>query len=58
MRKLTYLITQGSELQKIEFITDRTPEWTVEQYTRHRNCTMELIGNEPTEETESKTKRI
>lgn len=58
MRKLTYLITQGSELQRIEFITDRTPEWTVEQYTRHRNCTMELIGNEPTEETESKTKRI
>lgn len=58
MRKLTYLITQGSELQQIEFITDRTPEWTVEQYTRHRNCTMELIGNEPTEETESKTKRI
>jgi len=58
MRKLTYLITHGSELQQIEFITDRTPEWTVEQYTRHRNCTMELIGNEPTEETESKTKRI
>jgi hypothetical protein len=36
----------------MEFITDRTPEWTVEQYTRHRNCTMRLIGDEPTEETE------
>ena len=52
MRKLTFKIAEGDELYQMEFITDRTPEWTVEQYSRNRNCTMRLIGDEPTEETE------
>ena len=57
MRKLTYKIveeTTNSQTHKfIEFITDRNPQWTEEQYLRNRiNTTMELIGDEETEETE------
>ena len=51
MRKLIYNVTDGDEKYTLEFITDRTPEWTEQQYTRHRiNCRMELISNETTEE--------
>jgi len=51
MRKLIYNVTDGDERYTLEFITDRTPEWTEQQYTRHRiNCRMELIKNETTEE--------
>ncbi len=58
MRKLIFKIieeTKNSQTTNfIEFITDRTPEWTEEQYLRNRsNTTMELIGNEEAEETES-----
>ena len=57
MRKLTYKIveeTTNSQTHKfIEFITDRTPQWTEEQYLRNRiNTTMELVSDEETEETE------
>ena len=57
MRKLTYKIveeTENSQTHKfIEFITDRTPQWTEEQYLRNRiNTTMELVGDEETEETQ------
>ena len=51
MRKLIYNVTDGDEKYTLEFITDRTPEWTEQQYTRNRiNCRMELISNETTEE--------
>ena len=51
MRKLIYNVTDSDERYTLEFITDRTPEWTEQQYTRHRiNCRMELISNETTEE--------
>jgi hypothetical protein len=51
MRKLIYNVTDGDERYTLEFITDRTPEWTEQQYTRHRiNCRMDLISNETTEE--------
>ena len=57
MRKLTYKIleeTENSQTHKfIEFITDRTAQWTEEQYLRNRiNTTMELVSDEETEETE------
>lgn len=57
MRKLIFKIkeeTNNSQTHKfIEFITDRTPKWTEEQYLRNRsNTTMELVGDEETEETE------
>ena len=52
MNKLTYLITEGDETYSMEFITDRTASWTEQQYLRHRtNCTMNLIAEEPTDET-------
>jgi len=51
MRKLIYNVTDGDERYTLEFITNRTPEWTEQQYTRHRiNCRMDLISNETTEE--------
>lgn len=52
MNKLTYLITEGDETYSMEFITDRTASWTEQQYLRNRtNCTMNLIAEEPTDET-------
>ena len=57
MRKLRYRIqeeTENSQTNKfIEFVTDRTPQWTEKQYLRNRsNTTMELIEDEESEETE------
>lgn len=57
MRKLRYRIqeeTENSQTNKfIEFVTDRTPQWTEKQYLRNRiNTTMELVSDEETEETE------
>lgn len=55
MKKLIYKITEEKEqsqsIYHIEFITDRTPEWTEEQYLRNRsNTIMELVSDEETEE--------
>jgi hypothetical protein len=51
MRKLIYKITEASNTYGLEFITDRTPEWTENQYLRHRsNTKMELISDEKTNE--------
>jgi len=63
MRKLLYKIveeTENSQTTKfIEFITDRTPIWTEGQYLRNRiNTTMELIGDEETEETEPISREV
>ena len=59
MRKLTYKITELSNTYGLEFITDRTPEWTEQQYIRHRsNITMELISNETTEEKEPISREV
>jgi len=54
MRKLTFQIkTEGEQSQTHEFkefITDKTVEWTIEQYSRNRGpLTMELINNEETD---------
>ena len=59
MRKLIYNVTDGDEIYTLEFITDRTPEWTEQQYTRHRiNCKMELLSNETTKETEPISREV
>ena len=59
MRKLIYKITEQSNTYGLEFITDRTPEWTEQQYIRHRsNITMELISNETTEEKEPISREV
>ena len=63
MRKLLFKIreeTENSQTTKfIEFITDRTPQWTEEQYLRNRvNTTMELIEDEETKETEPISREV
>jgi len=60
MKKLVFLIKENEEAPKvIEFITDRTPEWTIEQYSRNRlPLTMELIRNEETEEKEPLSREV
>jgi hypothetical protein len=59
MKKLIYKITEDDKQYSLEFITDRTPEWTEQQYTRHRiNCKMELISNETTEEQKPISRKV
>ena len=59
MRKLTYVVTEGNESYSMEFITDRTPKWTEEQYMRHRkDCIMVLIDDLETDETEAKSYKL
>jgi len=61
MRKIRFNIKTQNEKPNmvLEFITDRTPEWTEEQYTRNREpLTMELISNEATEEQEPLSREI
>jgi len=63
MRKLIYKITeeksQSQTIYHIEFITDRTPEWTEQQYLRHRsNTLMELVSDEETEEKEPTSREV
>ena len=63
MRKLVYKITeeksQSQSIYHIEFITDRTSEWTESQYLRHRNNTiMELVSDEETEEKEPVSREV
>jgi hypothetical protein len=59
MRKITFKIEDSTSTKNIEFITDRTPQWTVEQYSRNREpLTMELISNEATKETEAVSREI
>ena len=64
MRKLTYKITeeksQSQSIYHIEFITDRTPEWTESQYLRNRDTstTMELVSDEETKEKEPTSREV
>tara|TARA_B110000503_G_scaffold30257_1_gene48973 strand:- start:255 stop:434 length:180 start_codon:yes stop_codon:yes gene_type:complete len=59
MRKITFKIEDSTSTKNIEFITDNTPEWTDEQYSRNREpLTMELISDEATEETESLSREV
>lgn len=59
MRKITFKIEDSTSSKNIEFITDRTPEWTEEQYSRNREpLTMELISNEATEEKEPVSREV
>ena len=59
MRKLIYKITEEYNTYGLEFITDRTPEWTEQQYIRHRsNITMQLVSNEETTEEEPISREV
>tara|TARA_B110000977_G_C10950273_1_gene444368 strand:- start:394 stop:585 length:192 start_codon:yes stop_codon:yes gene_type:complete len=59
MKKITYLITEGTETYGMEFVTDRSKEWTEEQYKRHRlDCTMVFISEKETNETIPTTTKV
>ena len=59
MRKITFKIEDTTSSKNIEFITDRTSEWTEEQYSRNREpLTMELISDEETKEPEPLSREI
>ena len=63
MRKLTYRIIEetktSQKIYHLEFITNRTPQWTEQQYLRHRgNAKMELISDEETEEQEGVSREV
>jgi hypothetical protein len=63
MRKLIYKVieekSQSQSIYHIEFITDRTSEWTEQQYLRNRSNTfMELVSDEETEEKEPTSREV
>jgi len=59
MRKLIFEIKKDNEISHMEFITDRTPAWTVQQYLRNRsNIVMTLISNNTTDEKEFSSREI
>lgn len=59
MRKLTYLVIENNKTYGLEFITNRTSQWTETQYMRHRRgITMELISDEETEEEEPVSREV
>ena len=63
MRKLIYKVieekSQSQSIYHIEFITDRTPEWTEQQYLRNRSNTfMELVSDEETKEEEPVSREV
>ena len=59
MRKLTFKIEDATSSKHIEFITDRTSEWTETQYLRQRDgITMELISDEEKKETKPLSREI
>lgn len=59
MRKLIFEIKKGNEVSHMEFITDRTPGWTIQQYLRNRSdIVMTLISNNTTDEKDYSTREI
>lgn len=59
MRKLIFELKQNDKISHMEFITDRTPGWTVQQYLRNRLSTvMTLISNNTTDEKEYSSREI
>ena len=59
MRKLIFEIKKGNEVSHMEFITARTPGWTIQQYLRNRSdIVMTLISNNTTDEKDYSTREI
>ena len=59
MRKLIFELKEGDKISHMEFITDRTPGWTVQQYLRNRLSTvMTLISNESIDKQEPSSREI
>jgi hypothetical protein len=59
MRRLVFEIKKDNEISHMEFITDRTPAWTIQQYLRNRfDIVMTLISNNTTNEKEFSSREI
>lgn len=59
MRRLVFEIKKDNEISHMEFITDRTPAWTIQQYLRNRSdIVMTLISNNTTDEKEFSSREI
>ena len=59
MRRLVFEIKKGNEISHMEFITDRTPGWTIQQYLRNRfDIVMTLISSDTTDEKEFSSREI
>ena len=59
MRRLVFEIKKDNKISHMEFITDRTPGWTVQQYLRNRPGTvMTLISNNSTDVKEYSSREI
>ena len=59
MRKLIFKIEDNGKKFLLECVTDRTPEWTMNQYSRNRKgCIIEMISNEETEERQPTSREI
>ena len=59
MRRLVFEIKKDNEISYMEFITDRTPAWTIQQYHRNRTDTvMTLISSNTTDKKEFSSREI
>ena len=59
MRRLVFEIKKDNEISHMEFITDRTPGWTIQQYLRNRSdIEMTLISSDTTDEKEFSSREI
>lgn len=59
MRRLVFEIKKDNEISHMEFITDRTPGWTIQQYLRNRfDIVMTLISSDTTDEKEFSSREI
>lgn len=59
MRRLVFEIKKDNEISHMEFITDRTPAWTIQQYLRNRSdIVMTLISSDTTDEKEYSSREI
>ena len=59
MRKLIFELKEGDKISHMEFITDRTPGWTVQQFLRNRpGVIMTLISNESSDLKETTSREI
>jgi hypothetical protein len=57
--EITYDTVGNAYKEVVEVITDRTPEWTKEQYLRYRtNTQMKLISETETDQTEQSWTKI
>ncbi len=59
MRRLVFKLKEDNKISHMEFITDRTPGWTVAQFITNRpGLVMTLVSNETTDLKETISREI